>query len=102
MDLKDLEIAIVNKLIEMGRSEKVAQKLAVDLVASDAIRKPLLHWLETGEEMDCVYEDISALALMRERNYLYHGALSVIAWLHRDPEKTRRILNTPVNYIEFN
>ncbi|MCL2410842.1 MAG: hypothetical protein FWC97_04285 [Treponema sp.] len=94
--MENLESRVVEKMMSIGYKEKLARDMAVDLIASAPIREPLLHWIKTGEEMDCVCEDVSALALMRERNYTYPNALDIISLLHRDPERARYLLSMKV------
>jgi len=84
---------VVEKLIEMEYTEKNARDLASRLTGSSPIRKSLLHWIGTGEYAECFYEEISALTLMRERGFTYPNALSVIGWLHREPETAREALS---------
>jgi len=91
---------VVKKLIETGYKEGLAHSLGERLVASIPIRKPLMIWLQTGEETDCVYEEISALTLKRERGLWYPAALGAIAWLHREPEIARKALTEPTCILE--
>jgi len=93
------EIRIVEKLMELDYTERSAKALSERLIKSDIIREPLMCWLETGEETDCFYEEISAFALMRERRFQYPNALNVIDWLHRDPQAARQALSRGVDRI---
>lgn len=97
--MEEITSLIVQKLIQSGYSEKKAQSLGERLNASDKIREQLLVWIETNEESDCVYDNISALALMRERGFTYPAALSTIAWLYRDPQAAHKMLSSRVDYI---
>jgi len=98
--MENLEARVVEKLISIGYKEKIAHLTAGDLMASTLIREPLVKWIETGKETDCVYEEFSAFRLMRERRHKYPGALVAIAWLHRDPETARKALTSGMHIIE--
>ena len=85
--------------MELGYSEINAQSLAERLGVSTIIREPLMRWLESGEETDCSYEDITAFALMRDRGQTYPAALSSIDWLSREPERARKALTSRIDSI---
>jgi len=93
------ESDIVKKLIQTGYKEHVAQSLGSRLIVADVIREPLAKWIKSGEETNCTFEEISAFALMRERNHTYPAALSVIAWLYEDPKAAREALSQKVCII---
>ena len=97
--MEEIISKIVNKLIQSGYEKKNAQSLGERLHASDKIREQLLCWIEKNEELDCIYENVSALELMRERGYTYPAALSMIAWLYRDSESAYKALSARIDYI---
>ena len=97
--MENLETKIVEKLIESGYKEKIAQSLGAKLAISAVIREPLVFWLKNDEETDCSYEEISAFRLMRERKFSYPNALNVIDWLHRDPKTARQALSSGIDRV---
>ena len=98
--MEDITSRIVEKLKQSGYTDKNAQSLGMRLNASDRVRAQLLRWIENNEVTDCIYENVSALELMRERRFTYPAALSTIAWLYRDPEAAYKMLSSRVDYIE--
>ena len=90
---------VVEKLIQTGYNEEHAQSLGEELVNSDIIREPLTHWVETGEEVDCAYEEITAFELMQNRSFTYPNALNVISWLYSEPKVAREALSSGVDSI---
>ena len=97
--MENLEAKIIKKLLILGYKEKSARSLGAKLAISTVIREPLVHWLETGIEVDCSYEEFYALKLTKERGFSYPNALNVIDWLHREPENARRALSSGIDWI---
>ena len=91
---------IIKKLIQIGYQKNHAKDLGERLASSNIIAEQLLRWVETGEETDCTYEEISALTLMHERNFTYVAALSMIDWLHKNPIEARQSLSSRIDLVK--
>jgi len=94
--MENLQARAVEKMMSIGYKENLAQEMSVELLAATPVKKAFSHWVETGEETDCVYEEFSAFRLMSERRHKYPAALNAIDWLNRDPQKARKALTSGV------
>ena len=91
--MDELVSKITEKLSAGAYSKNEIAFLSKQLAESIYIRQPLINWLETGQENDCVCEGYSAFIFMRERGKNYPEALSNIAWLAEKPDEAKQFFS---------